>query len=348
MVDAAPPSWHSAPMRRSLAVFSILLASSIADAAPAKDPKIVALAGAAAKCKFEDNYFDEECKAYKAWRENEKLFEEGKGDATILAMFEDADVKMRLLASEKGFDEGDKVVADKGNVTRLLAVLKKETHPSIGRSLTSYVTRSDFEKHGLVDDVRALTKHTVKEVRDSLGFHVYADKQSPVRLEITKTLLGDSDPKVAESAMKGLSMGAARGKAPEACKMVGEQIGKSADMLWSMSTSGCSSVFDALAAELLKRSTDANVAAKDGVTLGLAISFMCKDASPAQKTKGFNAAKALTDAKVKNANARTSGISAAAACDKAASKPLFTALSKDSDKLVADKATKELPNLDKK
>ena len=75
-------------MRRPLLLLAALASAvaATADAAPAKDPKVVALAGAAAKCKFEEGYFDDECKAYKAWRDEEKLFADGKADLTVLAM----------------------------------------------------------------------------------------------------------------------------------------------------------------------------------------------------------------------------------------------------------------------
>jgi len=42
------------------------------------------------------------------------------------------------------------------------------------------------------------------------------------------------------------------------------------------------------------------------------------------------------------------GISAAVACDKAQSKALLTALAKDSEKYVAERAQKELAGLEKK
>jgi hypothetical protein len=334
-------------MLRSSVVISFVLVSSLAEAAPAaKDPKIVALAGAAAKCKFEEQYFDEECKAYKAWTENDKLFEEGKGNVTILAMFEDADVKMRVLASDKGFDGGETFFADKTNLARFIAAAKKETHPQVARSFASYISRSDIEKVGLGDELKALAKHPLAEFRASLGFNLYASKQSPLRLEVTKMLLADADPKVPADALKGLSMGANRGKAPEACKLMGEQISRpDGDALWQVGTSGCTTVFDALATELVKRSAAPDVAAKQGVGLSLAIGAMCRDGNAAQKTKGFTAAKSLSDAKVKNPNARTASMSAAVACDKAAAKTLLTTLSKDSDKFVAERATKELTNL---
>lgn len=331
------------------AALSLLVCSAIADAAPAKDAKIVALANAAAKCKYEDSYFDDECKAYKAWQAEEKLFEDGKGDLTLLSMFEDTNIKMRALAASKGFNDFGKLADDKAIALRYLAAAKLETDLVIARSFAQYASRIDFEKLGLVDELKALAKHPLPGFRQSLGFNLYASKQTPARLEVTKTLLADADPKVQADAVKGLSVGAKRGKAPEACKLMGEQIARpDGDALWQVSSSGCLELFDKLAAELVKRANDPAIAAKDGVALSLALDWMCSEGNDAQKAKGFTASKALTDVKMKNANTRAAGISALIKCDKEKAKPIVLALTKDADKFVAERAQKELKALEGK
>lgn len=335
-------------MRRPLlllAAFTSALAAT-ADAAPAKDPKVVALAGAAAKCKFEEGYFDDECKAYKAWRDEEKLFADGKADLTVLAMLEDADVKQRVLASDKGFDDSKKLLADKANVLRLIAAAKKETHVQVARTFAQYLSRAELEKLEVFGELDGLLKHPLPELRASLGFNLYANKQTPERLAFTKKLLADTDPKVPADALKGLSMGAARGKSPEACKLMGEQIARpEGDALWQVATSECTSVFDALATALLERASDPVRAAKDGVSLSLATGAMCRAGTDAHKKKGFAAAKALADAKVKNANVRASAVDALVGCDKAGAKVVLGAMAKDPDKYVAERATKALAAL---
>ena len=82
--------------------------------------------------------------------------------------------------------------------------------------------------------------------------------------------------------------------------------------------------------------------------MALAIGWMCHEGETAHKAKGFLAAKALTDPKVKNVNVRTAGVTKLAECDKTAAKPVLTALTKDGDKYVAETATKELKKLDAK
>ena len=68
--------------------------------------------------------------------------------------------------------------------------------------------------------------------------------------------------------------------------------------------------------------------------------FGRKNGSPAQKAKGFAVAKALTDPKVKDANARAAGIGAAVACDPVGAKALLTTLSKDKEKWGELKGTR--------
>jgi hypothetical protein len=331
-----------------VAALSFVPAASV-EAAPAKDPKIMALANAAAKCKYEDNYFDEECKAYKAWRDEEKLFEDGKGDATLLAMLEDKDVKMRVLATDHGFDSFEKIAADKANAARVFAAAKTESHPTVARSMGGYLARIDIEKHGMEKDLEAFLKHPSNELRAAIGFHLYASKQTPFRLDYTKKLLSDAEPKVVDDALKGLSMGASRGKAPEACKLMGEQISRpEGEALWQAANSSCKSIYDQLGNELVKRSSDPAKAAKEGVGMALAIGSMCREGETVHKAKGFLAAKALTDPKVKNVNVRTAGVTELAVCDKTAAKPVLTALTKDADKYVVETATKELKRLDGK
>lgn len=309
----------------------------------------MALANAAAKCKYEDNYFDEECKAYKTWRDEEKLFEEGKGDATLLAMLEDKDVKMRVLATDHGFDSFEKVAADKGNAARVFAAAKTESHPSVASSFGSYLARIDFEKLGMEKDLEGFLKHPSKELRAGLGFYMYAVKQTPFRLDFTKKLLSDAEPKVVADALKGLSLGASRGKAPEACKLMGEQIARpEGDALWQVASSDCKSIYDQLGNELVKRSSDPAKAAKEGVGMSLAIGSMCRSGETVHKAKGFLAAKLLTDAKIKNSNVRSAAVMELGTCDKTAAKPVLTALTKDADKYVAEQATKELKKLDAK
>ncbi len=337
--------------RLVLAAFAVLSSSALfvsgaGEAAPARDPKIMALANAAAKCKFEDEYFDNECKAYTAWTDEEKLFEDNKGDATLLSMLEDPDLKLRTLAVAKGIPAA--AFSTKPLVEKLLALGKTEKSKVILHDLGSLSARVDLEKHGLVGKLAELAAHPEASFRDPFAFHVYADKQTPERLAIVKVLVTDKDAKVRKSAYTTLSMGAQRAKDnTEACKLMGAQLDKTdethGDMLWSAGSSKCMSIYETLGSTLVKRAADLALVEKHGVSYSLSISFMCSNGGA--KAKGFVAAKMLTDAKVKNSNVRAAAVDCLASCDPVAAKPVLAALAKDKEKYVAERATKELAKL---
>lgn len=336
-----------------LAVLSVLVVTAVVDAAPAKDAKIVALANAALKCEFKEGAFDVDCKAYEAWGDNFVLFEDGKGDATIFAMLEDKEPKVRVLASEKAcgwLRDRPNFRDDKAKIAHLIAAAKKETNVDLAHSLGDCVADIDFDKLGLANDLEALAKHTLPEFRAALGYSLYSKKQTPLRLAVTKGLIADAAPNVRDGALGGLSSGAKRGKAPEACKLMGEQIPSlGGESLFHVTQSGCNDTFDALAAALVGRAAKPEVAAKQGRWLAVATAAMCEGgANAAQKSKGFAAAKSLTDPTLKNADWRNLGIQAAVKCDPAASKALLTTLSSDADKKVAEWAKTTLEKLDKK
>jgi hypothetical protein len=328
-------------------------AGAVAASSP-RDARIVALASAAAKCELDDGSFDVRCEAYQAWLENQALFEEGKGDATLLTLLEDADVKLRNLAVYRGFAKPERLFAAKPNAARLLAVLRNETDKYVARQLAADVAELDLEELGLDAELKVVAGHAVAVVRDNLGLHLYARKQTPLRLEVTKTLLADTDSNVRLSALSGLSTGARLAKAPAACNLMGEQLAREPLALWTAlalsiaAYSGCLDFSDKLAAELVTRSGNADVAAKDGVLLRSAIQGLCEYGNDAHKKKGFAAAKSLTDAKVKDSNVRERAMEAAVACDRAASRALLTTLSMDAEKSVAESAKKELSKLDLK
>jgi hypothetical protein len=158
------------------------------EAAPTltRDPKIMQLATAAAACKWEDDHFvdEDECAAYKAWKDEEDLFADGKGNDTLFAMLGDPDVKMRILATEKSIDEERKYFSDRGKAAQLLALVKAEQNEEVARDLTRYVTRLDAEALGIESDVLALAKSPITGVRKGLS-SIIAENQGPTRRRIT-------------------------------------------------------------------------------------------------------------------------------------------------------------------
>ena len=313
-------------------------------AASVRDPKIVKLAKTAAACKFEEGDIDRECKAFNAWTDEEKLFE-GKGNLTLLSLLEDADPKLRQVASAHRFDKPDAFFADKENARRLIAIAAKETDAVIAHTLGERVTAVDAEKLGLQSEFFALTKHADKSFRDALAFYLLGRNPSAFNLVVAERLMNDAEVRVQETAAGSLSTGGITKGTDGVCKLLAKEITRTdspgAKALWAAGTSNCGSVFPALVSELEKR-TRAMKDAKYGIEYGLAASAACnprptfdEPTLTAMKKRLFVVGKALLESK--DANLKTSGISVIAGCDPVAARPLLEPLLKDKDTYVVDR-----------
>ncbi len=328
-------------------------AAASSDAPLARDPKIVALVTPTLACKFEEGYFDDECPAYKAWKDNDELFAEGKGDDTIFSLLGDADEKLRVLATEKGFSDSRAYFADKAHATRLFALAKKETNASVAHTLGGYVAKVDAEKFGLGAELRALAKHPVAGFRDALAFYLISTFQSPTALDVLQVLLEDADSKVKKTAISSLSTGGITPGVEPVCALLKKQIARTDDLvggaLWAGSSSKCAGIDELVIAELEKRAADpSKVTNAVGIDFGLAASGVCRRTASADlKKKGFAVGKKLADAKVPDANTRRSALGVLEACDAAEAAKVIAPLAKDKDKFVADAAKKKLEELSK-
>ncbi len=319
-------------------------------AVPSRDPKILALAASAAACTYEEGSFDAECPAYRAWSDEEALFEGGKGDDTVFSLSGDPDEKLRVLASEKPLDDSRAYFKDKGRARLLYAMAQRETLPWLETRLGEWVVRTDAEALGLVAEYRELAKKSSvamrKSIATSIGYH-----QTPLVLEVTRALLADPDASVQASAISALSFGGITPPSEPVCTLLTEQIARNDNLvgeaLWAGSSSQCPGMHDLVIAELTKRVGDpTRITNALGIRLSLAAGGVCSRTSSEElKKKGFEVALKLTNAKVPDVNTRTAGLSALASCDKNAARNALTSLTKDKDKRVADDAKKALDAL---
>jgi hypothetical protein len=321
-----------------------------ASAAPGgRDPQIVALMKPALACKFEEGSFDEECAAYKAWVDNDELFAEGKGNETLLSMFADPDVKVRLLAERKSIDHS--YFDDKARAARLFALAKAEKDETVAHGLAGYVAKVDAEKMGLGAELKELAKHPAKRFREALAFYLISSFQTPIALEVEQMLIDDPDPSVRGDAIGALSTGGITPGVEPVCKLLTKQLTRTDELhakaLWAGGSSKCAGMKDQVAAELDKRTKDpSKVTNAVGIEYALAAGDLCRDETPpALKKKGFEIGKRLTDAKLPDPNTRRSGIGVLSRCDPAAASAILAPLAKDKDKFVADEAKKQLDEL---
>lgn len=189
----------------------------------ARDPRIVALAQPALACKFEDDDFDRECPAVKAWSDNEELFAEGKGNETIFSMLADKDPKVRALAALHGIDDGPAFFADKDHARRVFELANGRADAD--GTLAYYVSLVPADKLGLGKELVALAKHPSRPFRSALS-GVITKSQSPSAVATLRALLDDADTKVREDAISALSTGGITPPVEPVCSMLQEQMQK--------------------------------------------------------------------------------------------------------------------------
>lgn len=318
-----------------------------APAAPAapRDPRIQALATKAAACKVEDEHFDDECEAFKAWQDAEDEFADDRGDATLLAMYEDPDPKMRLLATHKSISSG--FLAQSANLARFRAVFAKEKLVPVRSEQARLFARLSASQPEVVATWKQMSEDPASEVRHSFGFHL--SQPNPEALAISRKLANDPDEHVREGALSGLGMATSFGKNEPACQALIELLGREDDVRghvqWTASATSCASVPGPLLASLLARTADPEKLDRGVIRYSLALDNLCDStiATADQKRKAFEAARRLVDAKVKSN--RWSGVKALAKCDPAQGKTLLVKLTSDQDKWVAREAKEALAKL---
>ena len=255
------------------------------DAGPAAkdviDSDVMALAAAAKTCPFERGSFDWNCAAYKAFgRENDDLFEGGAANATLLAMLEDEDIRMRSLAADRGFQAGRLFFADKKHAERLLAVVEKERDASLLGRYGRFVAMIDAERTQLGDKIKAYTKHPSLELRQSWANSVLPQHPSAFSLGLVKQLIDDPDNSVRRSAISSLSSGGRTRPSPEICATLGSQLTRedrlAEEALEAGSTSKCDGMDGKVMTEIEKRAKDLKkVTSEEGLDLRSPLSSLC-------------------------------------------------------------------------
>ncbi len=267
-------------------------AEASAEAAPApggRDPAIAALAKAALGCKFEDDAFDAECPAFKAWDSEEALFADDHGDDTLFSMLGDPDVKVQALATHK--DITHPYWEDKGHAEALFALGKAAKSERVAGHLGGYAAMVNAEELGLGAALKDVARHAASPAfRKALAFHLNSYVQTKTVAEADEILIADPDPEVADAAVEALTRG---GDTSEpVCKLLVKQLTRSdalhATALWGGASTSCAGVKEQVAVELAKRIADPRKLTQTvGREYAYAASGLCRAGSPALKKKGL-------------------------------------------------------------
>lgn len=236
-------------------------AGAVSAATPAGvDARVDALARAALPCKAYDTSIDSSCPAMKAWSDAKGDFDEGKADASLVAMLADGDEKMRYLGAYKLNQYGKAFKADKALAAAVVVAAEKETSKLAGYALGATVGRVLVRETGTFDRVTAMvTKHDVPDVRRGIVSSLLPSNQDdePV-FGLVRDTVKDPDKAVAEAALQSFWTGGTR-RGDATCRVFADNIespndaiaGEASDYLaWF---GQCSASFDALLDALERR-----------------------------------------------------------------------------------------------
>jgi hypothetical protein len=318
----------------------------------APDPEILALAAATQKCEFSNGSFSWDCPAFKEWRsENDDLFEGPGGNATLLKMLEDSDVRMRALVVERGFVSGRSFFADQKRAERLLAVIDKERETRLLRGYGKFAAHINGEKI-LGKEMQALAKHPTTELRSSFAEYVLPQNPSNFSLEITKVLIDDPDWSVRRSAVRSLSASGRTRPTDKICETLKGQLVRddkiAEDALEAGSSSKCKGMAQLVVAEIEKRAKEpAKLGMRDGPSLSSPLMSICwrSQTTDDLKKRAFDVAVKVLP-KIEDQWRKSMWLSLLRACDINRAKAALVPYTKDKDKDLAEEAKKEVQRVE--
>jgi len=321
-------------------------ADAVAPAPGGRDPKIAALAKAALDCKFEEGSFDSDCPAYKAWSEEEPLFEEGHGDDTVFSMLGDPEHKVRVLAAEK--DISAAYWENKDHVKALIALGKAEQDDNLSYKLGLHACAVDWQTLGLGASLKDLAQHAPQPFRKALAYHLNESFQTPVVVEADQILIEDAEQQVADTAVEGLGHGSTT---EPLCKILTAQMARNdfrhSTALWAGSSVRCAGMKELVAAELAKRIGDGGKVTKEtGWDYIRAARNVCRADAPEVKKKGFELARKMVGAKDPDVRTRRHALDTLVECDPKAGAAVVATFVKDKD--IGKDAKETLDELKKK
>lgn len=177
--------------------------ASSASADAGADP-VTDLAKAALACKVDESgYFDSDCPQHKAWNDT-NLMSDGKADATLVTLLENADEKLRRLAVEALRSHGKSAFTDKALAGRIVGQGEKETSTKVG-SIGSLIGRIKMKDTGWFDRVKALAANGSKDIsmrKDIVNSVIGTNYDNDDVWAWQKERIKDSDGDIRKSAIK--------------------------------------------------------------------------------------------------------------------------------------------------
>jgi hypothetical protein len=330
-------------------------AASSASAAPAAgaavDPKVDALARAVLPCKSYDSSFDSTCPAMKAWSEAKDDFNEGKADASLVAMLGDQNEKIRYLGAFKLNQYGKAFKSDKALAGAVVSAAEKEKSKFAGYELGATVGRILVRDTGTFDRVKAMVKkHDVPELRRGiLSYLLYSNSDYEPVYNLVRDTVKDSDKAVALAALSSFWTGGSS-KVDATCQLYFDNIDSPNDDLSAEASNAlswygkCSSKYDALLDSLEKR-VKTGPGAVGSTSYVTSARHVCEDvkSNDKQKKRAAEIGRSVAGKKDFKAWIRASALETVVKCDTSnGGKSFVGKFKKDPEKSVADKANELL------
>lgn len=325
-------------------------AASAAAPAGSVDPKILAMATAAAACKsWDSGGFDSSCADYKKFSEAKDDFNDGKADSSLCAMLADPSEKIRYLGAYKLNQYGKAFKSDKTMAAAVVTAAEKEKTKFAAYEIGAATGRVLVRETGTFDRVKAIVKkHDVPDMRRGILSNLLFNNQDydPV-YALDKEMVKDSDKSVAMAALNAFWTGGSR-KAEETCNLYLANIDNANDDMAAEASNAlgwwgrCSSKFDQLLDSLEKRVKSNNLGSSQFPN---AARHVCEDAkaNDKQKKRGADLGRKIADRKENKAWVRSTALETVMKCDTGNGGRSFVGkFKKDPEKSVADRATELL------
>ena len=324
-------------------------ASARRSAPGAVDPKIDALARAVLACKTYDQSFDLACPAMKAWNDAKDDFNEGKADASLVAMLADPDEKIRYLGAYKLNQYGKAYATDKALAGAVVAAAEKETSKFAGYEVGAAVGRVLVRETGTFDRVKALVKkHELAEVRRGILSTLLFNNQDhePV-YNLVRDAVKDSDKSVAQQALSSFWVGGGK-KMDATCQLYVDHLENPNDDLAASANNylswykRCATKYDALLDSLERRVKAGSVTS---ISYVMAARHVCEDvkATDGQRKRGAAIGRAVARKKDGKSWIRSAALDTVMKCDAGDGGRAFVGtFAKDPEKSLADKAAELL------
>jgi hypothetical protein len=303
------------------------------------------------ECKFgDDDGFDADCAAFKAWTDLEEPFKEGKNDPTLVNLLEDDDKRVRLLGAMELEEHGERYKKEKPLADRVLDAGDKETLEIICAPLGGSIGETDLAASGAFERIAKMAKtHAQKEMRGRIVSRLLDNnKDSDDAFRMTKEMTSDADLDVRVAAIEALSRGGdkfvtdACAALAAATKDNGEARVAAAAARKLAHMKKCADRYDLALSTMEARLTAG--------TLGYwyfcsALWNMCEDphGTPDHRKRAIAIAKKVVESSAEDQATRLEALDAIVRCDTSGGyKAYLPKFKNDKDKQVADKAARLL------